>query len=207
MKIQESDDSGSEFQASEDEAEDDEIMVDAAVLMSLQTMSANGVGPSSRVAGPTPAAILRAEAAERRLARRNQMVEIDDSTAFMNSGAPDVCNDDPASDASSDEEFLLKGKLKPNAKAKKQSSAMKKRTMTDAEKRKAGRTAYLSSRRANKAKERDLIRKLGRRLTHVSTGFLILSKYVFNVTFSNLKGGENFSCTAQKSSRIERCLG
>lgn len=196
MKIQESDDSGSEFQASEDEAEDDEIMVDAAVLMSLQTMSANGAGTSGCAAGPSPAAILRAAAAERRLTRRNQMVEIDDSIAFMSSGALDVCSDGPANDASSDEEPLLKGKLKSSAKSTKQLSAMKKTTMTDAGKRKAGRTAYLSSRRANKAKERELIRKLGRRLTHVSTGFPIPSKYVFNVPSSNLKGGENFSCSA-----------
>ena len=163
--MQESDDSGSEFQASEDEVEDEEIMVDAAVLMSLQTTSANGAGTSSCVAGPSPAATLRAAAAERRLARRNQMVE------FTNSGALDVSDDDPASDTSSDGEPLLKGKLKPSAKSRKKISAVKKRMMTDAEKRKAERTSYLSSRRANKAKERDLIRKLGRKLTHVSTGF------------------------------------
>lgn len=196
MKIEESDDSGSEFQASEDEEEDEEIMVDAAVLMSLQTVSANGVGTSGCVAGPSPAAILRAVATERRLARRNQMVEVGDSITFKNSGALDIDDDDPASDISSGEEPLLKGKLKSSAKPTKQISAMKKRTLTDAEKRKVERTAYLSSRRANKAKERDLIRKLGRRLTHVSTGFLTLSKYVFNVPFSNLKGGENFSCFA-----------
>jgi DNA repair protein RAD16 len=178
LKIQESDDSGSEFQASEDEEEDEEIMVDAAVLLSLQTMSANGAGTSDCVAGSSPAAILRAAAAERRLARRNQMVEIGDSIAFKTSGALDVYDDDPASSVSSDEEPLSKGKLKPSAKPTKQISAMKKRTMTDAEKRKVERTAYLSSRRANKAKERDLIRKLGRRLTHVSTGFPILSKCV-----------------------------
>jgi len=167
--MQESDDSGSEFQASEDDVEEEEIMVDAAVLMSLQTMSANGAGTSGCVTGPSPAATLRAAAAERRLAHGIQMV--DDSIALTNSGALDVSDDDPASDTSSDAEPLLQGKLKPSAKSRKKLSAVKKRTMTDAEKRKAERTSYLSSRRANKAKERDLIRKLGRRLTHVSTGF------------------------------------
>ncbi|KIM45770.1 hypothetical protein M413DRAFT_440809 [Hebeloma cylindrosporum] len=173
LKIEESDDSGSEFQASEDEAEDEEIMVDAAVLMSLQTMSANGASTSARVAGPSPAATLRAAAAERRLARRNQMIEIDDSIAFDNA-VLDVSDDDPASDTSSDEEPLQKGKLKPSAKPTKKLSAAKKGTMTDGETRKAGRTAYLSSRRANKAKERGLIRKLGRKLTHAERTSLAL---------------------------------
>jgi len=198
LEIEESDDSGSEFQASEDEDRDEEIMVDAAVLMSLRTVSANGVGTSSHVTGPSFAAALRAAAAERRIASRYQTLYVGDSMAFENAVLDDS-DDDLASATSSNEEPLAKGKLRQTANPTKMITASKKKTMTNALRRKTERTMYLSSRRVNEAEKRDLVRKLGRKLTYVSTRISTLSRYAFK-GFLHLQ-------LERRRKHLLRCLG
>ena len=169
-EIEESEDSGSEFEIDEEQdKEDQEIMLDAAVRLSLQTASPNGAGSSSkRAAGPNPAAILRAAAAERRLAMTHRAA----NDAEFNSDDLDGIEIDEDG-SSSDEEALSKGKGKATAKPTKKivpMSTTSENSMTISEMRqsqRAARKAFLSARRANKKEERALITKLGRRLTHV----------------------------------------
>ena len=169
MEIDESDDSGSEFKVDSD-AEDEEIMVEAAIRSSLHSASGSVAGPSSRkVAGISAASMLCAAAAERRLARMNAEIELEFEMPW----------DSPSSELSSSEEEPLatssKGKGKVRCKPTKKIAPLShdsKGTMTISELRaaqKEARSAFLSARRANKKEERALIMKLGRRLTHASS--------------------------------------
>lgn len=145
--------------------EDEAIMLDAAVRESLQTAD-TGVASSSsnRINGPSREAQLRAAAAERRLKRRNKAIDVDD---YAESDALD------ASD-SSDEEPLMnssQGKSKTSPKGKTVSAVGPPKVMTVAEMKRARRErrqASLAGRNANKIEEKALMKKLGRRLTHVS---------------------------------------
>lgn len=169
VEMDESDESGSEFKVDSD-TEAEEIMVDAAIRCSLQTASERTAGPSSRrVATPSAASILRAVAAERRLAHMNMQVEFEFETPW-----------DSLSDqlSSSEEEPLMassKGKGKVVSRPTKKVIPLSdhtKRTMTMSDLRaaqKESRAAFLSARRANKKEERALISKLGRKLTHASS--------------------------------------
>lgn len=182
--VDESDGSGSEFVASEDEAvpededededeADEELMVDAAVRMSLQmaNMSSNLAGSSStQLAAPSIAAVLRAAAAERRLARGNKGVDVDDSHMDMDDG-----DDIDASSSESDDEPLVKrGKGKGKALAGKASRKVTLRDtsipthMTMRNWKKEQRRLLSAARRQNKKEELALMKELGRRLTHVS---------------------------------------
>lgn len=167
-QVDESDDSGSEFEVDSD-VEDEEIMVDAAIRSSLQTASERVAGPSSRkVAALSAAAMRRALAAESRLALSNAEVEFEFETPW----------DNPSDQSASSEEEPLaassksKGKVAPRATKKVTPlSEDSKKIMTMSELRiaqKEARMALSSARRANKRAERALISKLGRRLTHVS---------------------------------------
>jgi len=170
MEIDESDDSGSEFKIDSD-AEDEEIMVDAAIRSSLQTAPENIAGPSSRkVAGLNAASLRAAVAAERRLARMNAEIEFEFETPWASQSHGFT---------SSEEEPLAtsskgKGKVVVSTPTKKVTplSDNSKSIMTMSELRAAqreARSAFLSARRANKKEERALVTKLGRRLTHASS--------------------------------------
>ena len=145
--------------------EDEAIMLDAAVRESLQTVDIGVASSSSkRITGPSREAQLRAAAAERRLKRRNKAIDVDD---YAESDALD------ASD-SSDEEPLMnisQGKGQTSPKSKTVSAAGPPKIMTVAEMKRARRErrlASLAGRKANKVEEKALMKKLGRRLTHVS---------------------------------------
>lgn len=166
MEIDESDDSGSEFELDSD-VEDEEIMIDVAIRSSLQTFAERIAGPSSNVASST-ASMSHAAAAERRLARMNKQIEFEFETPEDSLG--DQC-------MSSEEEPLASSKdnskvaSRPTKKAIPLSDDSKK-FMTMSEHRaaqKEARTAFLSARRANKREERALIAKLDRKLTHASS--------------------------------------
>ncbi|KAJ3505689.1 hypothetical protein NLJ89_g7288 [Agrocybe chaxingu] len=156
MDVDESDLSGSEFEP-DDSEQDEEIMLDAAVRLSLQTLSQNGASSSSnRINGADTAAVLRAAAAERRLAR-NSKFDVDD---FVDYDTEDL-------DASSSEDEPLskgKGKAKP---AKVSSSVKKSMTISKLNRaRRQERRAFSAARKENKKEERALVLKLGRSLTH-----------------------------------------
>ncbi|KAF5320985.1 hypothetical protein D9619_001153 [Psilocybe cf. subviscida] len=173
LEIDESDDSGSEFNMSEEEPqdqEDEEFMLDTAVRLSLNETSLSQAGPSSRVAGPSAASLLRAAAAERRLSRKDKAESVSDDEEEA------VDSDDLDDDSSSDDEPLSK---KAKGKGKKSLSSSKK-VMTlagmkehDREKKKAVREA----RNANKAEERLLAQKLGRKLTHAERTSVALHRH------------------------------
>lgn len=150
--IDESEPSGSEFEVSDSE-EDDEIMLDAAVRESLETASSKVASSSKRATGPSREAIKRAEAAERRIARQQQLVS--ESEDFDSEGL----------DASSEDEPLAA----TTAKGKKASKSGSSR-MTQSELRKLARerrSANLTAKQAIKKEERAEVKRLGRRLTHV----------------------------------------
>ncbi|KAF9480838.1 hypothetical protein BDN70DRAFT_877162 [Pholiota conissans] len=177
-EIEESDDSGSEFKISDDEPmneEDEEIMLDAAVRISLQETTANGASSSTGRSGPSPAAMLRAAAAERRLAHKNA-VDVDDYQMASEASASE--DDEGSSDEEPLQAVVTKGKGKAKAKAKAPAKS-KPKTMTVAEMKRARREERkiaLEGRRANKAEERELVKKLGRRLTHAERTSLALRR-------------------------------
>jgi DNA repair protein RAD16 len=160
--IDESEDSGSEFLLEEDSAqdeEDEEVMVDAAVRLSLQTASQiNGAGPSSGSSSePNPGVRRRAIAAERRLAARRR-------NTFKDSNAEEP---EDSSDLSSEEPLA---KVVASSQATKKSSDDTSNTsyadyMTT---QKRMRKVSLLARRANKKAERASMQQLRRKLTHVS---------------------------------------
>ena len=177
MEIDESDLSGSEFQLDEDSAQE-EIMLDAAVRMSLQTAAQNGAGPSSgRVTGSKSVAVKYAAAAERRLATGMRAMT-------------DAKDDEDMSDLSD----ISSEEVEPSSKGKGKTKKVVPRapkgpmgaltwatweaanvTISFTEwkaKQKNLRKGLLAARRANKAEERAMIKKLGRRLTHVSRFFV-----------------------------------
>ncbi|KAF8966406.1 SNF2 family N-terminal domain-containing protein [Flammula alnicola] len=151
-------------------------MLDAAVRISLQTASANGASSSSRIriTGPSPAAMLRAAAAERRLSRKNQTIDVDDYQEF-DSDDLDSSDEEPLANSA-------KGKDRQGSKPMKKKvplSEASKGIMTVAQMRKAQREArseFLSARNANKKEERRLIKKLGRKLTHAERTSLALRR-------------------------------
>lgn len=160
--------SGSEFVVSEeDNSEDEEIMVDAAVRLSLQTAISNGVGTSSgRQTGPSPAAVLRAEAAEQRLAHRKMLAQYDedideedeeDDDYASNSDPPSVTS--PASSESEEEPLAKKGKKAVKVRSK--------AVLSSLEDLRKLRKQTLAQKRELKKEERALAAKLGRRLTPV----------------------------------------
>ncbi|KAF7969408.1 hypothetical protein HWV62_27403 [Athelia sp. TMB] len=205
--VQESDISESEFEASDEESdvapasaarksprkralpdsdfeldndsEDEQIMLDAAIQESLQSArqtrnATAAVGSSS--SGPristNPAAALRAAAAERRLARSNQDIEINES----------LLDDELTALSSSDDEPLAK-KQAAKAKGKKAvtvrdtskvmiTSFSEKRAQTR-DKRRADNNA----KRANKQEEKELMKQLGRKLTHAEKATIALYKH------------------------------
>ncbi|CCM03968.1 uncharacterized protein FIBRA_06124 [Fibroporia radiculosa] len=195
FSIDESGDSGSDYEASDDDIEgeqaesvtdqesdfhdglteegidDDTVMMDAAIQLSLMTtrldenhiagMSSEGAGPSSLRPPVTKAASLRAAAAERRLAREQ-------------SGGDYV----PDDFSGSDEEPKRGGKKSALQKlatvnSRKESTSYGERQKQRREKRRLDRLA----RGANSKEEAELRRKLGRKLTYAEKSTIALNKH------------------------------
>ncbi len=178
--LDESDTSGSEFVASDDESafegsggpgnedhsaadsdsEDEEaLMLQLAVRNSLNANSEDAGESSS--ASMSPAA-LRAAAAERRLTRANRSIDVDDS-------AMEILGD--LSSESDDEPLSRRGKVKGKGKGKAKASADPPKVMTFAELRKLRREAKnknLEETKATRMEEKAMRKRLGRRLTYVS---------------------------------------
>ncbi|KAF8898166.1 SNF2 family N-terminal domain-containing protein [Gymnopilus junonius] len=121
--------------------------------------------------------MLAAAAAERRLARWGQTVDIEDEEGleYQEAGSD-------GSDESSDEEPLSNRKSTSFKSVKVSTSVQKSKakSMTLSELRTAERERrkqYLSARRANKKEEREMVAKLGRRLTHAERTSLNLRKH------------------------------
>ncbi|KAK0490486.1 SNF2 family N-terminal domain-containing protein [Armillaria novae-zelandiae] len=180
--LDESDNSGSEFVASDDEAafegsggpgnddqsdadsdsEDEEaLMLQLAVRNSLQA-NREDAGESS--SAPISPAALRAAAAERRLTRANRSVDVDDSAMeFL----------DDLSSGSDDEPLSRRGKGKGKAKA----SADLPEVMTFAELRKLRKEAKnknLEETKATRMEEKAMRKRLGRKLTYAEKSTIAL---------------------------------
>jgi len=173
MEIDESDPSDSEFQPDEDE-EAEEIMLDAAVRMSLQTAARNNrAGPSfERVTGPSSVAVKCAANAERRLAISTRPMADDEDDEDL-SDLSDISSEEVQVSSKGNGKVkkapdVPKGRLGPLTWAAWQAANV---SMSFAEWKARQKILFkdlLAARRANKAEERAMIRKLGRRLTHVS---------------------------------------
>ncbi|KAF8075888.1 SNF2 family N-terminal domain-containing protein [Lyophyllum atratum] len=181
--LDESDDSGSEFEASEDEdalaasdSEEEAILLSAAVEMSLETSRPKPAGSSSSQRNPTnSAAALRAAAAERRLTRGNKSVDVDDYF----SGSHDEV-DDSASESESDMPLSKKGKAvaKKSKKAVPARKPAKHMTLTQLRKEKREQRQQANAwKKANKAEEQKLMRELGRRLTYAEKSSIALHRH------------------------------
>jgi hypothetical protein len=144
--------------------EDEEIMVDEAIRQSLRTSraaSSSGAGPSSSRRADddweNSEAAKRAQAAERRI--KNQNNAVDDSGAW-------------GDEADSDEEPLAQKGKGAGGKKKGKATAWKKagkETVSEMRKRmKEERQQARAAKKAIREEEAALIKKLGRRLTHVS---------------------------------------
>lgn len=164
----------------EDNTEDEEIMVDSAIRLSLQTAVSNGAGTSSgRTSGPSPAAVLRAAAAERRLARNkralaraiekvNEEEDVkDEDEAMLDSDSQSVLS---LSGSESEEEPLAK------ATKKKPVTVRSKAVFSSFQELRELRKNALELRKELKKEERALMAKLGRRLTPVRFHFLALER-------------------------------
>jgi DNA repair protein RAD16 len=191
-EIEESDDSGSEFvESSEDEPmpldrdgeeletdldmlEDDnedvdyKIMLDAATLESMQGPNIAS-SSSSRLTSANPAAILRARAAEARIAAAQRGVDnaVDDSQMVVD-------DSDLSSVPDSDAEVPLAKRKAPAGKGKKKVTVRDtpKKGMTMKEMRAQRRKARLEAKlakRENHLEEMALRKELGRKLTYVRT--------------------------------------
>ena len=204
--LEESDDSGSEFVASDEEVEfapdehrreddplaisrkfgssykqtisdrdedsmddDEDVMVNAAIQMSLQiTRPSHASSSSNNLISPNPVVALRAAATERRLTRAQKTVDADDFEMAVGS--------DDASASDSEEEPLSKkgkGSFKGNPTKKavtvRDTSSIKAMTMTELRRmRRDERQRVTAERRKNKKEELALMKQLGRRLTYVS---------------------------------------
>ncbi|KAJ7087303.1 DNA repair protein rad16 [Mycena belliarum] len=194
-ELEESDDSGSEFVGSDSEAElplrlrhrdagldsdleiedidDEDIMVDAAINMSLQGPNVAS-SSSSRLVSTNPHALLRARAAEARFAAAKRGVDdtVDDSQM-------DVDASDLSSAPDSDED-LPKGKTAGSKGKKKVTvrSTSKKMTMRELrEQRREARLRAKLAKRENHLEEAALKKKLGRKLTYAEKSTIALHKH------------------------------
>jgi DNA repair protein RAD16 len=155
-----------------DDESSDEVMLDAAIQASLQTAhldqaARNGVGSSRQSVSSYPAAALRAAAAERRLARANQAVDVDDDAAFILEYESDALS-------SSEEEALSKAKSKGKGKAPNKSATVYDTTSTKfmsiSERRRFNRERRKltsASKKENRKEELKMVKLLGRPLTYV----------------------------------------
>ena len=193
---------------------DEEVMLDAAIHESLQTArldnaSRNGVSSSSRASvSSNPAAVLRAAAAERRLARANQVIDVDDFQVIDVDELSTLTESDAQS--SSDEEALSKAKGKGKSKTPKKSATVYDtisiKFMSITQRRKLNREQRklaAASRRENRKEELAMIKQLGRPLTHVR-----LKISANNVSSGLIYTGRKIDDRAsQATRRTQKCLG
>ncbi|KAJ7727913.1 P-loop containing nucleoside triphosphate hydrolase protein [Mycena metata] len=183
----ESDDSGSEFEAPSDEDEpmpfratrrrvrttvEDEIMLDAAIRLSLQRPNV-GSSSSSKLVSANPDAVLRARAAEARFAAAKRGVDnaVDDSQMLVDDDL-ESRESDLSTPPDSDDDVPSGTK----AAGKKKGSAPKK-SMTMKElrqKRRQARLAAQLARRPYHLEEKALKKELGRKLTYAERSNIAL---------------------------------
>ncbi|KAJ7163829.1 SNF2 family N-terminal domain-containing protein [Mycena crocata] len=182
VEMDESDGSGSEFVDSGDDdlvpldvefSDDEDVMVDAAIHMSLE--SSNVAGSSSTRRAPVNShALLRAMAAEARFAAAKRGVDnaVDDSAMLMDSDLSSVPDSDE--DASLNKAKGRAGKGKGKAKVTVRSTP--KKSMTVRELREQRRQTRIAK-RENHAEEAALRKELGRKLTHAEKSTIALRKH------------------------------
>ncbi|KAF8716380.1 hypothetical protein AX14_012368 [Amanita brunnescens Koide BX004] len=168
----ESDDSGSEFVVSD---KDEELMLDAAVRMSLQTSCSEAQNGASSSAvhniEPPPDVMRRAAAAERRVAR-NHAANLDSDVFRM------IVDSDPESsfsDGSSNDNVVRRrrnGKKKAKSKSK-----IDVKTVRAAMGRGLSPMSELQERKALKSEQMAMSRQLGRKLTHAERATVALNRY------------------------------
>lgn len=176
-------------------------MLDAAIQESLQSArrdrdARHAVGSSS---GPgtssNPAAALRAAAAERRLARVNQDFDVNDN----------IYPDEPEAQTSSDEEPLSKKKGKGKGKSATVQDTTSIKFMSFSERRaikREERKLKADDKKATRNEEKDMVRKLGRKLTYVR------SKIIFVASNLTLIAGRKIHHRPPQVSRgTQGCLG
>ncbi|KAI0069235.1 hypothetical protein BV25DRAFT_1896248 [Artomyces pyxidatus] len=150
--IQEASDSDSEFVAEELDTEDDEEMFQTAIRESIQYV---GGASSSKVPNLDSPAARAAAAAERRLAKVNEMAWSEDD--------------------SEEDEPLVKGKGKgKGSKGKGKTAATR---MTPAERRRETRRKAREAKNATRSEEHKLMRELGRRLTYAEKSTIQLHRF------------------------------
>lgn len=168
----------------EDDTEDEEIMVDAAVQLSLQDARQNNASTSSaRAPRPSAAAVSRAAAAEKRIVRSQKaltraIIAAADSDSEDENVVYSLSESEVSSSGSESEEapLLQKKAVKPSAKTV---------HMTFKE-MKENRKQYLAERRELRKEQKALALKLGRNLTYVC--FCVLSLQVCSQPYYRLKG-------------------
>ncbi|KAJ7047850.1 SNF2 family N-terminal domain-containing protein [Mycena alexandri] len=182
----ESDDSGSEFEASSDEDEpmpshddleaddvEDEIMLDAAIRLSLQRPNV-GSSSSSKLVSANPDAVLRARAAEARFAAAKRGVDdvVDDSQMLVDDDLESRESDLSTPPDSGDDEPLAEGsasctKAAGKKKTTVRSAPKKPTTLKELRKRRReARQAAQLARRPYHLEEQALRKELGRKLTY-----------------------------------------
>jgi DNA repair protein RAD16 len=183
--------SGSEFVASEeDDTEDEEIMVDAAVQLSLQDARRNNASTSSsRAPRPSAAAVSRAAVAEKRIARSRKAL----TRAIRAAAETDSENQDDE-DARYSESSESDSAVSSSGSESEETPLAKKKVIEPMNKAvfmtlldmKENRKQYLADRRELKKEHKALAQKLGRRLTHVC--FLLCTLRAVFTDFIRLKG-------------------
>lgn len=162
---EESDDSGSEFIVSD---EDEEVMLDAAVRMSLQTSRSeaqNGASSSTVHNIELSLDIVRRAAAAERMVTQNHGVSDSDGFRMIADSDPELSFSDESSD-----DVRRRGKGKGKAKSKpKLKSKIDVKAVRAAMGRGLSNASELKERKALKAEEMAMSSKLCRKLTHVCT--------------------------------------
>ncbi|KAF8629639.1 hypothetical protein AX15_003370 [Amanita polypyramis BW_CC] len=180
LVYEESDDSGSEFVDSADEdnlpddEEEEEIMLDAAVRMSLQTSrmeAQNGASSSSRNIQPPSEAARRAAAAERRVMQNHNSSPSDVDFAMPFDTDSHSAFSDESSDVPVKRRRKGKGKRASRGKSKAKIGVNAKRAGM------GPRALLLQERQQLKAEEKAMSKKLGRKLTTAEKTTVALYRY------------------------------
>ncbi|KAJ7122932.1 SNF2 family N-terminal domain-containing protein [Mycena epipterygia] len=173
-----------EFDMEDDDVDDEDIMLDAAIHLSLQGPSVAS-SSSSRLVSANPHAVLRARAAEARFAAAKRGVDdtIDDSG--MNLDLSDLFSDGSSelsslSDADVDLSLNKTTKARSGKGKKVTVRATPKKALTIREMREKRREARLQARiakRENHLEEMALKKELGRKLTYAEKSTIALRKH------------------------------
>jgi len=143
-------------------------MLDAAVRLSLQSAATNGASTSSgHTSRLNAAAVLRATAAERRLARNSKASSLSIEDVFEGGTEEDKEVDSSESDSRMSSSESDKEPLAKKAKTTKKSTALSSKTVTTLAEIHKHKTQALNIRKELRKEEKELMLKLGRRLTNV----------------------------------------